>query len=339
MPSGLFDVEIAGAGACLPDQIATNEDLIAQFPDFPMTAERIYRLLGARERRIAPPNLSCADLMARAGQQALDRAGIAPGEVDLIIACPNPPDALTPPSSAVVQHLIGGAPECTAFDLNMACTSSIAAMEIGCRFLETGHYRTVLITAGAIMSRLQAGWTNPMHRFIFGDGAGAVVLRRATRGQQLALKTQVAAEGGNPDAIFHPLPHSLKPPGVPEDWTGFFMQERDYFFDKMMTVGRRFVEGFWTDSGWRPEQFTHAVIHQPSRDLFLKSVEVVGIPLDRVYQNFTTIGNIIAAELFVALHDLGPHLQAGDRLFSWLYGAGFTLGALAYEMPAAPALP
>lgn len=334
MPCRVFNVEIAGAGVYLPKQIASNEELITHFPGFTMTAEQVQRLLGVRERRIAAATMTCADLMAAAGKQALDEAGISPTEVDLILACPVPPDAVTPPAAAVVQHLLGGSPACTSFDLNMACTGSIAAMEIACRFLDTGGYRNVLIVAGTIMSRDNAVWTNPMHRFIFGDAAGAIVLRRATGGQRIALQTQVAAEGDNPGTIFYPLPHSIRPSRVPATWSGYFMDDRDYFFEKLMTVGQRFVEDFWQATGYRPHDITHAVIHQPSRDLFLKSVEVSGIPLERVTQNLATVGNVIAAELFIALHDLLPKFQAGDRLYSWVYGAGFTLGALVYELPA-----
>lgn len=333
MASIFFEVEIAGAGAYLPEQVATNESLLPHFPGFMMSAERIYLLLGARERRIAPPRMTTAEMMARAGRQALDAAGIQPEEVDLIIAAPVPPDAVTPPSAAVVQHLLGCSSECTSFDLNMACTSSIAAMEIACRFLETGNYRSVLIVAGTIMSRDNAVWTNPMHRFIFGDGAGAVVLRRATKGEQLALKTQVAAEGENSETIFYPLPHSICPRLVPADWPGYFMGERDYFFQVMETTVRRFVEGFWRESGYRPHEVTRAVIHQPTRDLFLKSVEVAGLPLSKVFRNYEEVGNVIAAELFIALAQLLPQLQRGERLYSLLYGAGYTFGAMVYELP------
>lgn len=333
MPSRFFDVEIAGTGAYLPDQIATNDDLLRDFPGFTMSAKQLYKVLGAKERRIAPATMTCAEMMARAGQQALDEADISSEQVDLILACPVPPDAVTPPSAAVVQHLIGGSPDCTAFDLNMACTGSIAAMEIACRFLETGSYRHVLIVAGTIMSRDNAVWTNPMHRFIFGDGAGAVVLRRATRGQQLALKTAVAAEGENPDTIFYPFAHSIRPSRLPADWPGYFMGERDYFFQVMETTVRRFVEGFWRDTGYRPEQFQHAVIHQPTRDLFLKSVEVSGIPLAKVFQNYERVGNVIAAELFIALHQLRPLPRRGERLYALIYGAGYTFGAMVYEQP------
>lgn len=333
MATRFFDVRIAGTGVFLPERIITNAELIPEFGGFSMTPDKLHKLLGAKERRIASPEMTIADMMARAAQQALEQAEIKPSEVDLIIVAPVPPDAVTPPTAALVQHLIGGSPDCTAFDINMACVGVIAAMEIAGRFLETGSYRNAVIAGGTILSRNNAIWTNPMHRFIFGDGAGAIVLQKAQRGEQLIVQTRMAAEGNLPQTVFYPFPHSIKPPLVPQGWDGFYMATREDCFEVVDHPVDRFVKDFWSETGVRPDQIAHAIIHQPTRDIFLRSVEVSGVPLERVFQNFETEGNLIAAEIPVGLHALLPRLRSGERLYSLSYGAGISIGSFLYEVP------
>lgn len=332
-PARQYPVEFIGIGAYVPpNRLTTQELLTLEFPDLHMTPEKIERVLGSHLHPIAEPNESRAQMMVKASRQALEEAGIDPLEIDLIIATPMPPDAVTPPAGAVVQHELQ-AWNARSWDLNMACSSSIAALEVAANFIATGTFDTILITAATVMSRENGIWQNPMHRFIFGDASGAMIVRRARLGQKMTLKTRVLARGVNHECIHYPAPGSLKPSIAPEGWRGFFMGDKDLLFHIMDTDVRSFVNEFWLESGCLPEEVTRAVVHQPTRDLFLRSVDVSRIPIEKIHQNYAQVGNIIAAELEVALADWRNYLRPGqqERIYGLIYGAGITLGAMLYE--------
>jgi len=329
-------------GMYLPQRVVSNEELLGDFPNFTMSSEAIYALLGVKQRHVAAQNETCADMMVEAAKNTLNNAGVDVSEVDCLLTCPFPPDIGAPHVGAVIQEQLGI--RGSGIDMHGSCAGTTMAIQHAAALIETGVYQTVLVLAGARLSTNPSVWGNPMHRFIFADGAGGILLRRAADGhKRLAVQTWTIPwmdyEDGSRQrywpTIFYPLPWSQYPTEIPAGRTGFFMDNREVFFKAMETMLPRYIEEFCSNAEFSLEQITAALIHQPTRDLFIKSQEVAGVPLAICHQDYAYRGNLVTAELPIALHDLmqAGRLRSGDSFFSLIYGAGFTLGLLAYQVP------
>src|SRR5215218_3723304 len=168
-----FGAIIAGTGSCLPDKRLTNDEL-ARMVD--TNDEWIVQRTGIRERRIAGPNETTASLGTAAARRALESAGLEPGDVDLVIVATITPEMVFPSTACFIGAELG-IPGVPAFDMSAACSGFIYAMVTGSNFIRAGMYKNVLVIGAETHSRI----TNYKDRnscILFGDGAGAVVLKR-----------------------------------------------------------------------------------------------------------------------------------------------------------------
>src|SRR5206468_6834791 len=163
---------ILGTGHSYPEGVLTNADL-EKIVD--TTDEWITTRTGIRERHVVDEGETTSTLSVQPARQALQRAEIPPSDVDLIICCTATPDYLFPATACLVQNEIG-AEHAGAFDLQAACSGFIYGLAVGTQFVQTGAYNTVLVVAAEALSRF-IDWRDRSTCVLFGDGAGAVVLR------------------------------------------------------------------------------------------------------------------------------------------------------------------
>ena len=163
---------IVGTGMAVPEKILTNADLEKMVDT---TDDWILTRTGIRERRIAGENETLFDFALAAAERALEMAGIAGSEVDLVICATFSSDMLFPTTSARVQAAIG-ASGAAAFDLSAACTGFVYGLGIADQFLRAGGAKTALVLGGELLSRF-TDWTDRDTCVLFGDGVGAAVLR------------------------------------------------------------------------------------------------------------------------------------------------------------------
>ena len=172
----MMTTRIVGTGAYVPEQIATNDDLarIVETND-----EWIRSRTGIGERRIATTETN-SYMAAQAAKQALDQAGIAPEDVDLILLATSSPDYCFPNGACEIQEQIG-AVNAAGYDISAACTGFVFALNTAHAFIQAGIYRTALVVGADVLSKL-LDWTDRGTCVLFGDGAGAVVVQAADRG-------------------------------------------------------------------------------------------------------------------------------------------------------------
>lgn len=182
---------VTGWGMHVPEHVLTNHDLAGMVAT---SDEWIVARTGIRERRLAAPRETATSMSAVAARRALDLAGVAPGDVDLIIVGTFTPDQYMPSIACMVQAEIG-ASHAAAFDLNAACTSFMYAMVTGTQFIRAGLYSTVLVVGVDINSRF-IDYTDRGTCVLFGDGAGAVVLQASSEPAGL-LSSVLGADGSN----------------------------------------------------------------------------------------------------------------------------------------------
>src|ERR1041384_6382084 len=192
---------IVGWGKYVPSRVITNADLEKTLDT---SDEWIVARTGIRERRIVQEGETTSSMSVAAAEMALHKAGIAPGELDLIIIASSSPDYLTPPVSSQVQYELG-ANKAGAFTLVTGCTGFIYALSTAQQFIAAGTYDTVLVIGAELLSRF-IDWTDRSTCVLFGDAAGAVVLK-ATNTPSGVLACILGSDGSG-------AKHLLLPAGV-----------------------------------------------------------------------------------------------------------------------------
>lgn len=180
---------IVGLGVCVPEKILTNFDLEKMVDT---SDEWIKTRTGIEQRHIADENTFTSDLASKAAINALEDAGIKPEEVELIIVATITPDMFSPSTACIVQHKIG-AVNAAAFDLNAACSGFTYGLTVASQFITSGYYKNALVIGAECLSKI-TDWKDRNTCVLFGDGAGAVVLKPVDEGRGI-LSTHLGADG------------------------------------------------------------------------------------------------------------------------------------------------
>lgn len=293
---------ITGWGIAVPDKIVTNEDLSATLD----TSDAwITERTGIRQRHIGG---TTSELAIAAGRRALERAGRAPGEIDLLVLATTTPDAVVPGTSATVQDALqtGGG----AFDLNAACSGFVYAL-VAAHGMVLAGARRVLVIGSDTLSRI-TDWDDRSLAVIVGDGAGAVVLE-ATDGPGELLSWDLGADGS--------LRHLLKC-----DTGGYlFMNGREIFRHAVRAVVDSSLAALGR-AGMEPSDVDVFVPHQANARIISAARERLGIPAERCVVTIDRYGNTSSASVPLALADALETglLQPGARVLMSGFGGGMT---------------
>jgi len=203
---------ITGVGSCLPPRVVTNDDLAAVMDT---SDEWIVQRTGIRERHIVDENEATSDLAIRAAQQALERAGVEAGEIDLIVVGTTTGDMAFPTTANIVQHQLG-CRNAGSMDVYAACSGSIYSLSVGSQYVQSGKYKTVLCIGAETLSRI-TDYTDRGTCILLADAAGAAVLR-ASDGDAGILDTDLYSDGRYGDLLTQPAGGSRNP-ATTRPWT------------------------------------------------------------------------------------------------------------------------
>ena len=191
---------ILGTGSYAPERILTNEDLARMVNT---SDEWIRARSGIRERRIAGDKEATSDMAVQAGRRALEDAGVAPSEVDLLIIATVTPDYQMPSAACIVQHKLGIPSASACFDLNAACSGFIYALDTACAMVGSGRYRRALVIGAEKLSSV-VDWKDRGTSMLFGDGAGAAVVGVGHRQGFGLIGTRLGSLGEDTDLLVIP---------------------------------------------------------------------------------------------------------------------------------------
>ncbi len=314
---------IIGTGSFLPERVMTNHELesIVDTSD-----EWIASRTGIRERRIVAEGESTSDLAARAGRLAMERAGVEPHEIDMLLLGTTSPDYVMPSTACVTQAKLGLT--CPAVDFMAACTSFIYALQSGAAAIESGRADTVLVIGAEALTRL-IDFTDRTTCVLFGDGAGAVVLRASDEPGVEAVV--LGADGAGAPQLIIPMGGAAQP-ATPEGVAardGFVKMNGSEVFKFAVRVIPRATMEALERSGHTLDDLTWLIPHQANERIIATVEERLGIEDERVYLNIAQTGNTSAASIPMALDDLytGGRLAPGNLLALVGFGAGLTWGA------------
>jgi len=314
---------IVGTGSYLPPNVVTNQDLARRVDT---SDEWIVTRTGIKERHIAEPDQASSDLAVEASRTALAAAGIAAAEVDLIIVATSTPDFVFPSTACLVQARLG-ANGCAAFDVQAVCSGFVYAIALADSLVRTGQARTALVIGAEVFSRI-LDWSDRSTCVLFGDGAGAVVLRADTRPGILA--SVLHADGSQAEILS--VPGNVS--GGAIVGTPFVRMDGQAVFKFAVRVLDEVARETVARCGLTLADIDWLIPHQANVRILEATAKRLKLPRERLIVTVDRHANTSAASVPLAL-DLAVRdgrIRPGHRVMLQGVGGGFTWGASLVEM-------
>jgi 3-oxoacyl-[acyl-carrier-protein] synthase-3 len=318
---------ITGTGMSVPSRIMTNRDLekIVDTSD-----EWIQTRTGIHERRIAMPHEAVSEFALAAARNALEMAGVAPKNIDLIICATVTPDVPIPATACLLQHRLG-CQHAAAFDMQAGCSGFIYGQSVAKQFIVSGRCRNVLVVGAELLSKF-LDWSDRTTCVIFADGAGAVVMSEGSLPRGI-LASALHSDGSMSDFISMEGGGSKHPASEDTVARGMhFIRMRGNETFKIAVrsledVSREVLEA----AGLTPNDVSWFIPHQANQRIISAVGERLGIPPERCYVNIDRYGNTSAASIPIALDEAvrAGKVQSGDIILMAAFGAGLTWAASA----------
>jgi 3-oxoacyl-[acyl-carrier-protein] synthase III len=318
-------VGLTGIGAFTPERVLTNADLEAMVDT---SDDWIVTRTGIKERRIAAPEEAASDLALPAARQALEQAGVAPGELDLVIVATATPDMLFPATAAIVANTLG-AKQAAAYDLLAGCTGFVYALSQAYGQVATGLSQKALIVGTEVLSRI-TNWQDRSTCILFGDGAGAAVVQPIGDGGIAGFELGADGSGG-PDLCV-PAGGSRRPisPDTLEEELQFIKMNGAEVFRFATRIMVTSVEELLRVCGATVDDVDLYVPHQANKRIIDHAVKNLGIDPQKVLMNIDRYGNTSSASIPICLREAQAEgrLEEGTRVLMSAVGAGLTWGSV-----------
>jgi len=314
--------QVLSCGAYLPARIMSNDD-ISELVD--TSDEWIRQRTGIRERRLAADGELTSDLGLKAAEQALERAGLAPNDLDLLICATSTPDETFPATATRIQAALGmtrGA----AFDLQAVCSGFVYGLSVADSFIRCGQAETVMILGAETFSRI-LDWSDRGTCVLFGDGAGAMIVRRVENAGGAndpgILSTHIYSDGRHHDALYvDGGPSSTGTAGH------LRMDGREVFRHAVVRMAEA-IDVALSANGLTPGDIDWLVPHQANARIIDAMAKRLNLPADRVVLTVDRHANTSAASIPLALAEATAdgRIQPGDLILIEAMGGGFTWGS------------
>lgn len=323
--------KITSVGISVPPKLLTNKDL-ERLVD--TTDEWIVERTGIKQRHIAEPGVTTSDLASEAALRALEKANVKPTDVELIIVATITPDMMLPATACLVQNKIG-ATGAWGFDLSVACSGFLYALQVAVQFVQSGAHKNVLVIGMEVMSSI-IDYSDRQTCIIFGDGGGAALVQPSSSpddGCFFDFLHEVDGSGG--DYLCVPAGGSKQPPTAETVAQGkhFVHQDGKAVFKfatlKMSELCHRILER----NGLTGNDIDVFIPHQANLRIIQAAVDRIKIPQERVVINIQDYGNTTAGTLPLALQSAldNGQLKRGHLVLMSSMGAGFSAGAALFR--------
>ena len=313
---------IAGTGSALPAKILTNADL-EKFVD--TSDEWIATRTGIRQRHVVAEGETTADLAERAARAAMEAAGVQASELDLIVLGTTTPDLIFPSTACLVQHRLG-ANGCGAFDVNAACSGFLYALSIADAFIRAGIHRTILVVGAETLTRM-IDWDDRGTCVLFGDGAGAVVLKADAEAG--ILSTHLHADGGKKDLLYNPVGVSVGFDTTQKNAGALVRMTGNEVFKHAVKALDSVVDETLAANGLDKSAIDWLIPHQANLRIIEATAKRLQMPMDRVIVTVDRHGNTSSGSVPLALDEAvrSGKVQRGQLVLLEAFGGGFTWGS------------
>lgn len=316
---------ITGWGMYVPERVLTNADLEKMVDT---SDEWIRTRTGIRERHIAGPDDRSSTMGAAAARQALERAGVRPEDVDLIVVGTSSPDSPMPSTACIIQTLIG-AKRAAPFDVQAVCSGFVYSLVVGTQFIRSGASKTVLVIGTDMLTRY-IDYTDRNTCILFGDGAGAVVLQ-ATEQEAGVLAFDMGAILNTAELLHVPAAgkHALVADAIPPDSQYMSMEGKEVFKYAVRAMGDSSLKVL-AEAGLSVDQVDLLIPHQANLRMIDAVAKRLELPMERAVINIDRYGNTSAATIPIAIceADAAGRLHDGDYVLMTACGGGLTWGSV-----------
>jgi 3-oxoacyl-[acyl-carrier-protein] synthase-3 len=322
-------VSIIGTGSYVPEKILTNADLsrIVETSD-----EWITTRTGIKERRIAAKNENTSDMAAKAALKAIEQAKISPADIDLILVATATPDVLFPATACFVQKKIG-ATNAACLDISAACAGFLFGLEIAQQFI-TSHAQDTVLVIGAEKLTSITNWTDRNTCVLFGDGAGAAILRHRGSAHGV-ISTHIGSDGQYTDILFMPGGGSRCPitrENVDLNLQTIHMSGKEVYKQAvtvMLSAAKKALE----QASLSIEDIACVIPHQANLRIIEAIADRLGISRDKMFVNLDRYGNTSAAAVAIALDEANRsgRIKPGDYVLMVVFGGGLTWASTVIE--------
>ncbi len=317
------NVQISAMGRSVPARVMTNYDFAAI--GIETTDEWVMERTGIRERHIASATETTCSMGAAASRIAMQRAGVQPGEIDVIILSTATPDRLLPATAVDIQAELG-ASRAAAFDISAACCGFLYGLTMAEGLIQSGAAETVLLVSSEKMSAI-TDWSDRATCVLFGDGAGAAVLRRSQKGRGI-LSTFMRSDGTLAELLWRPAGGATTPmsPAVLEARTHLVhMAGREVFKHAVRSMAEA-ADRALDLARINGDDIDILIPHQANLRIIEATAKHAGIAMDKVYVNVDRFGNTSSASIPMALDEAIQKgvVGEGSLVLMVAFGAGFT---------------
>lgn len=314
--------KIIGTGSCLPEKIVTNDSLSGLVDT---SDEWIQSRTGICSRHlVSSKQETTLSMAAKAGQAALEDAGLLPQQLDLILVATVSSDFLTPSTACMVQKELGAC-HAAAFDINAACSGFLFALNTVDAYFQAGIYQTALIIGVETLSKL-IDWSDRSTCVLFGDGAGAVAVKASEEGMVACLQ---GSDGSGGDILVcksrrnnNPYVHT----GTDLDYLYMNGQE---VFKFAVKKEPECIQSLLQQAGMQPSDVDYYLLHQANYRIISSIARKLKLPLEKFPSNVGHCGNTSAASIPILLDEVHKKgmLAEGNTILLSGFGAGLTWGA------------
>jgi len=330
-PTRPFSTVVAGTGSHVPERVLTNADLEKMVDT---SDQWITERTGMKERHIVAPEESASDLAVVACQKALVEAKVKPDELDLIIVGTVTGDMAFPSTACILQQRLG-APHAAALDVSAGCTGFIYALSIARQFIASGTYRIALVVGVEVLSKI-TDWTDRSTCVLFGDGAGAAVLRADTEPDKGILATYMAADGGGGGHLYMPAGGSRLQTSIDtvQQRLHTLKMDGNATFKVAVRSMADAVRHLLLQTGMEPDDIKLLIPHQANLRIIDATAKLLKFPSERVFVNIAKYGNTSSATTIIALDETRKAglVHTGDVVMLVAFGAGLTWGGVVIRL-------
>lgn len=315
---------IISVGSAVPETVLTNADL-EKIVD--TTDEWIRSMTGIVERRIAAKGEATSDYAAKAALVALERAGLEPKDIDLIIVATITGDMIFPSTASIVQSSIGAS--CPAFDLSAGCSGWVYALSVANGFVSSGIYKRVLVIGADLLTSV-TNWSDRSTCVLFGDGAGAAIVGEVGPSTGF-LAFELGSDGSGAQSLCAPAGGSreaLTHESLDAQRNKLVMEGREVFKFAVKVQGEA-TERVLSKIGLTTDDIDLMIPHQANMRIIDSAINRLGLPREKIFVNLHKYGNTSAASIPLALDEAVQtgRVKKGDTILLVGFGAGLTWGA------------
>jgi len=314
--------KIVGTGRYLPEKILTNFDLEKMVDT---SDEWIRTRTGVERRHVVRDDETTSDMCVAAAKVAIEAAGVDVTDIDMVLVGTTSPDLIFPNCATLVQHRLG-IPACPAIGMEAACTSFIYALTTADKFIKAGETKCALVVGAECISKL-VDWTDRNTCVLFGDGAGAVVVKASDEPGIIA--THLGADGQYKELLYYPVGASKDLHKAGTDDAGITMRGNEVFKVAVKTLGNVATE-ILEKAGVDMDELDWLIPHQANLRIIQATAKRLKLPMEKVILTVQDHGNTSAASVPMAL-DVGVRdgrVQPGQLVLMEAFGGGFTWGSV-----------